>query len=202
MRSVPPRPRARCSPAIAPPAATRARTSSSTSSPATGHSCGRRWRCPRGSVRRSVALHRRRPISCSTWPSGSRGARGGRASLSSPGSRQPARPYSPRCSPPAPASPPQLRRRFASSSSASRRRSAPAAAAYGASVNRRTYAELGRLARRELECAAGVIVDATLRRADDRSAFLDRPRRPAGRLRGRVPRSRLGPAGARSSPCR
>ena len=46
------------------------------------------------------------------------------------------------------------------------------AAAYGASVNHRTYEELGRLGRRELERAAGVIVDATLRHVDDRAAFL------------------------------
>ena len=45
------------------------------------------------------------------------------------------------------------------------------AAAYGESFNRRTYAELGRLARRELQCAVGVLVDATFRRAADRSAF-------------------------------
>ena len=45
------------------------------------------------------------------------------------------------------------------------------AAAYGESFNRRTYAELGRLARRELRCAVGVLVDATFRRAADRSAF-------------------------------
>ena len=47
------------------------------------------------------------------------------------------------------------------------------AAAYTESFNRRTYAELGRLAREELEHADGVIVDATFRNADDRAAFLD-----------------------------
>ena len=46
------------------------------------------------------------------------------------------------------------------------------AAAYGASANHRTYAELGPLARRGLDCAAGVIVDATFRHAADRAAFL------------------------------
>ncbi len=46
------------------------------------------------------------------------------------------------------------------------------AAAYGESFNHRTYEELGRLARRELECAVGVLVDATFRHAADRSAFL------------------------------
>jgi aminoglycoside phosphotransferase family enzyme/predicted kinase len=46
------------------------------------------------------------------------------------------------------------------------------AAAYGESFNRRTYEELGRLARRELECAGGVLVDATFRRTADRAAFL------------------------------
>ena len=35
-----------------------------------------------------------------------------------------------------------------------------------------SYEELGRLARRELECAVGVLVDATFRRAADRAAFL------------------------------
>ena len=45
-------------------------------------------------------------------------------------------------------------------------------AAYGASVNRRTYEELGRIARRELECAVGVLVDATFRHAADRAHFL------------------------------
>jgi predicted kinase len=45
------------------------------------------------------------------------------------------------------------------------------AAAYGPSFNRRTYAELGRLARAELE--TGVIVDATFRHHADRAAFLD-----------------------------
>ena len=47
------------------------------------------------------------------------------------------------------------------------------AAAYGESFNRRTYEELGRLARRELERAVGVVVDATFRRAADRAAFLE-----------------------------
>ena len=47
------------------------------------------------------------------------------------------------------------------------------AAAYGESFNRRTYAELGRLAREELEHRGGVLVDATFRRAADRAAFLD-----------------------------
>ena len=46
------------------------------------------------------------------------------------------------------------------------------AAAYGESFNRRTYAELGRLARQELERSGGVLVDATFRRAADRVAFL------------------------------
>ncbi len=46
------------------------------------------------------------------------------------------------------------------------------AAAYGESFNRRTYEELGRLAQRELQCTGGVLVDATFRRAADRSAFL------------------------------
>jgi aminoglycoside phosphotransferase family enzyme/predicted kinase len=45
------------------------------------------------------------------------------------------------------------------------------AAAYGASVNHRTYEELGRLARVELERAGGVLVDATFRHAADRAAF-------------------------------
>jgi hypothetical protein len=47
------------------------------------------------------------------------------------------------------------------------------AAAYGPSFNRRTYAELGRLARAELERDDGVIVDATFRNHADRAAFLD-----------------------------
>jgi len=47
------------------------------------------------------------------------------------------------------------------------------AAAYAESFNRRTYAELGRLARQELEHADGVIVDATFRNAEDRTAFLE-----------------------------
>ena len=38
---------------------------------------------------------------------------------------------------------------------------------------RRTYAELGRLAREELERSGGVLVDATFRYAADRAAFLD-----------------------------
>jgi aminoglycoside phosphotransferase family enzyme/predicted kinase len=46
-------------------------------------------------------------------------------------------------------------------------------AAYGKSFNRRTYAELGRLARDELEHRGGVLVDATFRHAADRAAFLD-----------------------------
>jgi len=46
------------------------------------------------------------------------------------------------------------------------------AAAYGESFNRRTYEELGRLARLELERAGGVLVDATFRRSEDRAAFL------------------------------
>ena len=46
------------------------------------------------------------------------------------------------------------------------------AAAYADSFSRRTYEELGRLARRELECAGSVIVDATFRRLADREAFL------------------------------
>jgi len=46
------------------------------------------------------------------------------------------------------------------------------AAAYGQSFNRRTYEELGRLARRELARTGGVLVDATFRRAADRAAFL------------------------------
>jgi uncharacterized protein len=45
------------------------------------------------------------------------------------------------------------------------------AAAYGKSFNRRTYAELGRLAREELERRGGVLVDATFRHAADRAAF-------------------------------
>ena len=45
------------------------------------------------------------------------------------------------------------------------------AAAYGESFNRRTYEELGRLARRELQGASGVVVDATFRCAADRSTF-------------------------------
>ena len=53
------------------------------------------------------------------------------------------------------------------------------AAAYADSFNRRTYEELGRLARRELERASSVIVDATFRRLADRAAFLDRARRSA-----------------------
>ena len=47
------------------------------------------------------------------------------------------------------------------------------ATAYGESFNRRTYAELGRLARQELEHSGGVLVDATFRHAADRAAFLD-----------------------------
>jgi uncharacterized protein len=47
------------------------------------------------------------------------------------------------------------------------------AAAYADSISLRTYAELGRLARQELEQAGSVLVDATFRRADDRTAFLD-----------------------------
>jgi aminoglycoside phosphotransferase family enzyme/predicted kinase len=45
------------------------------------------------------------------------------------------------------------------------------AAAYGPSFNHRTYAELGRLARAELD--TGVIVDATFRHHADRAAFFD-----------------------------
>ena len=75
-------------------------------------------------------------------------------------------------------------------------------AAYGESFNRRTYAELGRLARRELE-----VRGRRPRRRDVPArgrpvGVPDGARRPAGRLRGRVPGSRLGPAGARSSPRR
>jgi aminoglycoside phosphotransferase family enzyme/predicted kinase len=47
------------------------------------------------------------------------------------------------------------------------------AAAYGASFNRRTYMELGRLARAELESGGGVIVDATFRNRADRAAFFE-----------------------------
>jgi uncharacterized protein len=47
------------------------------------------------------------------------------------------------------------------------------AAAYGKSFNRRTYAELGRQARAELERDAGVIVDATFRNRADRAAFFE-----------------------------
>ena len=47
------------------------------------------------------------------------------------------------------------------------------AAAYADSFSRRTYDELGRLARRELERAGSVIVDATFRRTADREAFLE-----------------------------
>ena len=47
-----------------------------------------------------------------------------------------------------------------------------ATAAYGEGFNRRTYEELGRLARRELARAGGVLVDATFRRPADRAAFL------------------------------
>jgi aminoglycoside phosphotransferase family enzyme/predicted kinase len=47
------------------------------------------------------------------------------------------------------------------------------AAAYAESFNRRTYAELGRLADGELAHARGVIVDATFRNDADRAAFLD-----------------------------
>ena len=47
------------------------------------------------------------------------------------------------------------------------------AAAYGRSFNRRTYAELGRLARAEVERDAGVIVDATFRNRADRAAFFE-----------------------------
>jgi aminoglycoside phosphotransferase family enzyme/predicted kinase len=46
------------------------------------------------------------------------------------------------------------------------------ATAYAESFNRRTYAELGRLARRELDRAGGVLVDATFRRVVDREVFL------------------------------
>ena len=41
------------------------------------------------------------------------------------------------------------------------------------SFNRRTYAELGRLARAELERGGGVIVDATFRNRADRAAFFE-----------------------------
>jgi uncharacterized protein len=47
------------------------------------------------------------------------------------------------------------------------------AEAYGESFNRRTYAELGRLARQEVEHGRGVLVDATFRYAADREAFFD-----------------------------
>lgn len=47
------------------------------------------------------------------------------------------------------------------------------AAAYAENFNRRTYEELGRLARRELDRAGGVLVDATFRRVVDREAFLE-----------------------------
>lgn len=47
-----------------------------------------------------------------------------------------------------------------------------AAAAYAESFNRRTYDELGRLARRELDAAGAVLVDATFRRVADREVFL------------------------------
>jgi aminoglycoside phosphotransferase family enzyme/predicted kinase len=47
------------------------------------------------------------------------------------------------------------------------------AAAYTESFNHRTYAELGRLAREELEHADGVIVDATFRNTADRATFIE-----------------------------
>jgi uncharacterized protein len=47
------------------------------------------------------------------------------------------------------------------------------AAAYAGSFNRRTYSELGRLAREELARAGGAIVDATFRNVADRAAFVD-----------------------------
>jgi len=46
------------------------------------------------------------------------------------------------------------------------------ATAYAESFNRRTYAELGRLARQELDRSGAVLVDATFRRPADRAAFL------------------------------
>ena len=49
-------------------------------------------------------------------------------------------------------------------------RPAPAEA-YGADLSRRTYAELGLRAAREMGRAGGVLVDATFRRAADREAF-------------------------------
>jgi aminoglycoside phosphotransferase family enzyme/predicted kinase len=50
-------------------------------------------------------------------------------------------------------------------------RAAPTA--YATSFNRRTYAELGRLAREELELRGGVLVDATFRHPADRAAFVE-----------------------------
>jgi uncharacterized protein len=46
-----------------------------------------------------------------------------------------------------------------------------AASAYAESFNRRTYAQLARYARDELDRAGGAIVDATFRRSADRAAF-------------------------------
>lgn len=46
------------------------------------------------------------------------------------------------------------------------------AAAYGESFNRRTYEELGRLAREAITRDGGALVDATFRRAEDRAAFV------------------------------
>lgn len=46
------------------------------------------------------------------------------------------------------------------------------AAAYGESFNRRTYEELGRLAREAITRDGGALVDATFRLAEDRAAFV------------------------------
>ena len=128
-------------------------------------------------------------IAARRWPSGSRGARGGRGSSSSPGSRRAARPSSPPCSPPAPACATSTPTRFASGFSASRRRRAPArpptARASTAAPTRSSAGSRGASS----QCAVGVIVDATFRRADDRVGVPGGLGDLPARLRGRVPRS-------------
>ena len=99
--------------------------------------------------------------------------------------------------------------RSASASSASPPPRAPARRRTATSFNRRTYAELGRLAREELERARRRARRRDLPAAADRAAFARRARRPAGRLAARrVPRARaacdssgLGAAPARPAPC-
>ena len=105
-----------------------------------------------------------------------------------------------RCSPPAPACAISTPIRSASGCSASPRPPAPGrrptarastAAPMPSSVGSRGTSS---------SAAAGVLVDATFRRAADRAAFLG-ARRPAGRLGARrVPRARARPARTRPSP--